>query len=125
MRFCGLGPGDGVPDANTLWDFRGTLIRVRALDALFTRLDQAIVAAGYLPMSGQIVDATLVAAPRQRNKEAEKAAIKQGKSAHEIWPDQPAKAAQKDVDARWMRRSVWTSTADVASSSTSTAGSAI
>ena len=22
MRFCGLGPGDAVPDANTLWDFR-------------------------------------------------------------------------------------------------------
>jgi IS5 family transposase len=21
MRFCGLGPGDVVPDANTLWDF--------------------------------------------------------------------------------------------------------
>ncbi|YAA59025.1 transposase (plasmid) [Niveispirillum fermenti] len=101
MRFCGLGPGDGVPDANTLWDFREALIRARALDGLFTRLDQAIVAAGYLPMSGQIVDATLVAAPRQRNKEEEKAAIKQGKSAHEIWPDQPAKAAQKDVDARW------------------------
>ena len=38
----------------------------------------------------QIVDATLVAAPRQRL------------SADEIWrPDQPAKAAQKDVDARW------------------------
>lgn len=90
-----------MPDANTLWDFREALIAVRALDTLFTRLDQAIVAAGYLPMSGQIVDATLVAAPRQRNREEEKAAIKQGKSAHEIWPDQPAKAAQKDVDARW------------------------
>ena len=22
MRFCRLGPGDAVPDANTLWDFR-------------------------------------------------------------------------------------------------------
>lgn len=101
MRFCGLGPGDGVPDANTLWDFRETLIAAQALDTLFTRLDQAISAAGYLPMSGQIVDATLVAAPRQRNKEDEKAAIKEGRSAREIWPDQPAKAAQKDVDARW------------------------
>ena len=40
-------------------------------------------------------------APKQRNTEAEKAAIKEGKSAAEIWPDDPAKAAQKDVDARW------------------------
>ena len=27
--------------------------------------------------------------------------MKAGKSAHEIWPDHPAKARQKDVDARW------------------------
>ena len=52
-------------------------------------------------MGGQIVDATLVAAPKQRNTDAEKAAIKEGKTAAEIWPDEPARAAQKDVDARW------------------------
>lgn len=101
MRFCDLGPGDAVPDANTLWDFREALIGAGALDALFARLDRAISEAGYLPMSGQIVDATLVAAPRQRNTEGEKAAIKAGRSAAEIWPDDPAKAAQKDTDARW------------------------
>jgi len=46
MRFCGLGPGDAVPDANTLWDFREALIAAKALDRLFERLDQAIQAAG-------------------------------------------------------------------------------
>jgi len=101
MRFCGLSIADPVPDANTLWDFREALIRSGALDQLFARLDQAIKTAGYLPMSGQIVDASLVAAPRQRNTEEEKAAIKAGKKAREIWPDEPAKAAQKDTDARW------------------------
>ncbi len=101
MRFCGLGPGDAVPDANTLWDSREALIAADALDALFARLDQAITEAGYLPMSGQIVDATLVAAPRQRNTEAEKARIKAGEKAADIWPDKPAKARQKDTDARW------------------------
>ena len=40
-------------------------------------------------------------APKQRNTEDEKAAIKAGKSAQEIWPDHPAKAAQKDTQARW------------------------
>lgn len=42
MRFCGLGPGDAVPDAyaqrtlcvGTLWDFREALIAAGALDAL-------------------------------------------------------------------------------------------
>ena len=53
------------------------------MDQLFKRLDQAIKDAGYLPMSGQIVDASLVAAPRQRNTEKEKAAIKAGKNAAE------------------------------------------
>ena len=101
MRFCSLGPGDNVPDANTLWDFREALIAADALDALFARLDRAITEAGYLPMSGQIIDATLVAAPRQRNTEEEKAKIKAGESAKEIWKDEPFKARQKDTDARW------------------------
>ena len=39
MRFCGLGPGDTVPDANTLWDFREALIAAKALHDLFARLD--------------------------------------------------------------------------------------
>ena len=52
-------------------------------------------------MGGQIVDATLVAAPRQRTTTAEKEQIKAGKSASQIWPDNPAKAAEKDGDARW------------------------
>jgi IS5 family transposase len=100
MRFCGLGPGDAVPDANTLWDFREALIAARALDRLFERLDRAIDAAGYLPMGGQIIDATLVAAPRQRNTGGEKAAIKAG-TIPEVWQDKPARLRQKDRDARW------------------------
>jgi transposase, IS5 family len=103
-RGCGsdrLGPEDRVPDANTLWDFREALVAANALDDLFDRLGRAITAAGYLPRGGQIVDAGLVAAPRQRNTEGEKAAIKEGKSAAEIWPEKPAKARQKDVDGRW------------------------
>lgn len=101
MRFCRLGPGDTVPDANTLWDFREALIAAGALEALFARLDRAITDAGYLPMAGQIVDATLVSAPRQRLTHEEKAAIKDGRPAHEIWPEKPAKARQKDTHARW------------------------
>lgn len=100
MRFWGLGPGDTVPDANTLWDFREALILAGVLDALFARLDRAITEAGYLPMAGQIVDATLVPAPRQRNTQSEKARIKADEKAAEIWPDKPAKGRQKATDAR-------------------------
>ena len=51
-------------------------------------------------MSGQIVDATIVAAPRQRNTEDEKKAIKEGRIPEE-WKAKPKKLAQKDRDARW------------------------
>ena len=56
---------------------------------------------GCIPMPGQIIDASLVPAPKQRNTDDERQAIKDGKSAQDIWPDDPAKAAQKDTDARW------------------------
>ena len=51
-------------------------------------------------MSGQIVDASIIAAPRQRNTDAEKAALKEGFVPAD-WAAQPAKLAQKDRDARW------------------------
>ncbi|GAA0786764.1 transposase [Roseibium denhamense] len=46
MRFCGVGPGDAVPDANTLWDFRKALIAAGAIDALFARLGRAATMEG-------------------------------------------------------------------------------
>ena len=101
MRFLGLGLSDRVPDAKTIWAFRERLTRADAIEALFTRFDTAIREAGFIAMSGQIVDSTLVAAPKQRNTDEEKKAVKAGKPAAEIWPDDPAKARQKDVDARW------------------------
>jgi transposase, IS5 family len=101
LRFLGFDLGAATPDANTIRMFRERLTAAGALDALFTDFDRQLKERGYLPMGGQIVDATLVAAPKQRNTEAEKAAVKEGKSAAEIWPDEPAKARQKDTDARW------------------------
>ena len=100
MRFCGLGPGDTVPDANTLWDFREALIAAEALDRLFERIDRAITEAGYLPMGDQIIDATLVAVPKQCNTDGEKAAIK-ASGVPEAWKDKPAKLRPIDRDARW------------------------
>jgi len=101
LRFLGFDLGAVTPDENTIRLFREKLTRAGALDALFAAFDRQLRDRGYLPMGGQIVDATLVAAPKQRNTAAEKQAIKAGKRAAEIWPKQPAKAAQKDTDARW------------------------
>ena len=56
-----------MPDARTIWLFREKLSRAGAIEVLFARFDQAVRAAGTIPMSGQIIDASLVVAPRQRN----------------------------------------------------------
>src|SRR3712207_6358963 len=100
MRFLGLGLADPVPDANTIRTFREALKRAGAVEALFARFDATLREAGYLAMGGQIVDASIVAAPKQRNTEAEKAAIKAGR-VPDKWTERPAKLRQKDRDARW------------------------
>lgn len=100
MRFLGLSLGDKVPDAKTIWLFREHLTLAHAVDNLFARFDRHLAKSGYLAMGGQIVDATIVAAPRQRNSDGEKADIKAGKIP-QAWKDKPAKLAQKDRDARW------------------------
>ena len=100
MRFLGLGLSDRVPDARTIWLFREKLTKAGAVGPLFARFDATLRAAGYIAMSGQIVDATLVQAPRQRNTQAEKAEIKAGRVPEE-WAKKPARLRHKDRDARW------------------------
>src|SRR5919202_4594627 len=103
MRFLGLSLGERVPDATTIWLFRERLVRAGAMDRLFERFDRAVREAGYIAMSGQIVDATLVAVPRQRNTTEEKAEIKAGRIPA-AWQAKPAKLRHKDRDARWTVR---------------------
>jgi IS5 family transposase len=100
MRFLGLGLGERAPDEKTIWLFRELLVRAGAIDKLFDRFEAALEAEGYLAMSGQIVDASLVAAPKQRNTDGEKHAIKEGRIPGD-WKENPAKLRQKDRDARW------------------------
>jgi IS5 family transposase len=101
MRFLGLGMGDRVPDAKTIWLFREHLTQAWAVDKLFARFNAVLEETGYFALSGQIIDASLIPAPRQRNDDEEKQAIKEGRIP-EAWADNPAKLRQKDVDARWI-----------------------
>ena len=58
---------------------------------------------GYLAMGGQIVDASIVRVPKQRNSRDDNAKIKAGETPAG-WAKQPAKRAQKDTDARWTKK---------------------
>jgi transposase len=95
MRFLGLGLEDRVPDARTIWLFREKLTKAGAIEKLFARFDAAVREAGHIPMSGRIVDASLVAAPRQRNTDDEKREIKAGR-VPKAWKKKPAKLRQKE-----------------------------
>ncbi|EJU09159.1 putative transposase, partial [Sphingomonas sp. LH128] len=97
-RFLGLGLDGTVPDATTVWLFRERLVKAKAIDRLFARFDAALTERGYLAMGGQIIDATVVPAPKQRNTEAEKTAIKEGRVPEGC---KSAQIRQKDRDARW------------------------
>ena len=101
MRFLGFDLGAPTPDENTIRLFRDKLTASGTLKRVMKAFDWQLRKKGYIPMSGQIVDASLVPAPKQRNTDGEKEAVKAGKSAKEIWPDEPNKAAQKDTNARW------------------------
>ena len=103
MRFVGLGLEDAVPDAKTLWLYREALAKAGAVEKLFELFDGHLKAKGYLAMGGQIIDATIVAAPRQQGSRDDNAAVKSGKTPEE-WEKKPAKNCQKDKDARWTKK---------------------
>src|SRR6516165_3684045 len=67
MRFLDLGLEDPVPDATTIWLFREALAQAGLIDKLFERFGQHLEAEGYIARGGQIIDATIVSVPKQRN----------------------------------------------------------
>jgi IS5 family transposase len=103
MRFLGLGIEDRVPDATTLWLYREALAKAGMVEHLFAQFDAYLREQGYLAMGGQIIDASIVAAPRQRNSREENAQIKEGQTP-ESFTAKPTKLRQKDCEARWTKK---------------------
>ena len=110
MRFLGFDLEAPTPDENTIRLFRNKLTDTGTLKRVMKAFDWQLKKKGYIPplsdwtqslagqrMSGQIVDASSVPAPRQRSTEDEKAAIKAGKPADEIWPAKSGAAPLKWV----------------------------
>ena len=102
-RFLGLGFEDGIPDGTTLWLFREKLAKAGLIDKLFERFGRHLEAKGYIARGGQMVDATIVPVPRQRNSREENEQVKAG-TTPEDWKKRPSKNRQKDKDARWTKK---------------------
>lgn len=100
-RFLGLHISSKVPDATTIWRFREDLIKAGVISDLFATFDEHLRANGFMAMKGQIVDASIVSVPKQRNSREDNARIKEGEVPDE-WPEN--KRRRKDVDARWTKK---------------------
>lgn len=101
--FLGLSEADGVPDQNTIREFREKLTKAELFDELFAAFNVRLAEKGFITRRGQIVDASFVEVPRQRNRRLENEAIKRG----EIpagWEKDSKRLAHKDVDARWTQK---------------------
>ncbi len=101
MRFLGLSLADAVPDEKTVWLFREQLKSLGLVDELFAKFDGYLRAHGFSAKKGQIVDASIIAAPKQRNTREENKEIKEGFEP-DAWTE--AKRRQKDIDARWTQK---------------------
>lgn len=101
-QFLGLGSGDRVPDARTLWLFKERL-GDKGVRALFQAFLKQMRERGLKHREGKIVDATIMEVPRQRNSREENKQIKQGQRP-EAFDEKPARGRQKDTDARWTRK---------------------
>lgn len=105
MRFLGLQLESRVPDAKTVWLFREHLKNHQLVELLFASFHEQLKARGFVARQGQMIDATFIEAPRQRNSREENATIKAGNIPAEWKLEENAdKLAQKDTDARWAKK---------------------
>ncbi len=103
MRFLGLDLHQRIPDAKTIWLFRELLTQAGVVEQLFTQFDTYLAGQGFQARGGQLIDASLIPVPKQRNTREENATVKTGECPAE-WEAQPAKRRQKDTDARWTKK---------------------
>jgi IS5 family transposase len=103
MRFLGLDLSGTVPDAKTMWVFREEIKENHLIERLFARFDECLRSLDVELKSGQMIDATFVTVPKQRNTREENRLIKEGAVPIE-WGQKSHKLAQKDTDARWTKK---------------------
>ena len=87
-----------------LYNLSDDLTEFQVRDRLsFQRFDEQLWASGLMPKGGQIIDASLVSVPKNRNTRDENKQIKEGKTP-DGWDDQPNMKRQKDEDVRWTKK---------------------
>ncbi|WP_231594755.1 transposase [Synechococcus sp. CBW1107] len=96
--FVGLGVMNDIPDATTVAFFRERLRKAGVIEELFEMFEEYLRSQGLQARGGQIIDATLVPVPKQRNTREENKEIKAGRLP-EGWDENLDRLQQKDLYA--------------------------
>lgn len=100
MRFLNITLDDNIPDAKTIWHYREVLTQKNKIKPLFSKFNKELEKQKIMISEGNIVDASFVEVPVQRNTKDENDQIKGG--GKPVWEEN--KSRQKDIDARWMKK---------------------
>lgn len=101
QRFVGLRASSQIPDRTTIWTFKKRLIQAGASESVFDAVNRQLSQHGYIARGGQMIDASIVQAPKQLLNKKEKTLVRQDAiPAH--W--KPTKRRQKDTQARWTNK---------------------
>ena len=93
-----------MPDAKTIWLYKERFKEHGIARKVFRKFNHQLDKANLMARSGQIVDASFVEVPRQRNSRDDNKHIKEEGTHPEEWSEN--KKRQKDVDARWTEKNM-------------------
>jgi transposase, IS5 family len=91
-----------MPDAKTIWLYKERFKEHGIARKVFRKFNHQLDKANLMAKSGQIIDASFVEVPRQRNSRDDNKHIKEEGTHPEQWREN--KKRQKDVDARWTEK---------------------
>jgi len=102
-ELIGLGVMNSIPNATTVAFFRERLRKAGVIEELFEMFEESLRSQGLQARGGQIIDATLVPVPKQRNTREENKENKAGRLSKGR-DENPDRLQQKDFDARWTQK---------------------
>src|SRR5471032_424522 len=102
QRFAGLRDSSQIPDRTTIWTFKERLIKAGASESVFETVNRQLARHGYIARGGQMIDASIVQAPKQSLNKEEKSLVVEQNAMPADWS--PPKRRQKDLDARWTKK---------------------
>ena len=98
-------PEDYCISRQAIWQYREYFTNGGLCETLAREHVDELSEAGLIGTEARILDGSFVEARKQRNTREENRLIKkENKTAQDLWGDQPAKARQKDTDARWAKK---------------------